>query len=111
MAAREKPGPPMTLANMRKNGIRAVIAICKACGHKADVDALPETIFVPNVGRRLRCRRYETRMAYEMTERSQKKPRGLRGSGGAEAARSGCGAKSSAPIPQTRPAPPCSDGP
>jgi hypothetical protein len=38
MVAREKPGPPMTLANMRKNGVRAVIAACRACGHKADVN-------------------------------------------------------------------------
>jgi len=37
-------GPPMTLANMRANGVRAVIATCEACNHKADVnvDALPE---------------------------------------------------------------------
>jgi DNA-directed RNA polymerase subunit RPC12/RpoP len=42
---------------MRKNGVRAVIAACQACGHKADVnvDALPETIFVTGTGRRLRC--------------------------------------------------------
>jgi hypothetical protein len=42
-------GPPMTLANMRANGVRAVIATCEACGHKADVnvDALPENVFVP----------------------------------------------------------------
>jgi hypothetical protein len=48
VAAREKPGPPMTLGNMRQNGVRAVIAMCESCGHKADVnvDALPETIFV-----------------------------------------------------------------
>ncbi len=32
MAAREKPGPPMTLANMRKNGVRAVIATCQGRG-------------------------------------------------------------------------------
>jgi hypothetical protein len=46
----------MSLANMRQNGVRAVIATC-ACGHKADVnvDALRETTFVPHVGRRLRC--------------------------------------------------------
>jgi hypothetical protein len=46
----------MTLANMRANGIRAIIATC-ACGHKADVivDALPETTFVPEAGRRLSC--------------------------------------------------------
>jgi hypothetical protein len=49
--------PPMSLANMRQNGVRAVIAACEACGHKADVnvDALPETTSVPEAGRRLRC--------------------------------------------------------
>jgi hypothetical protein len=57
MVAREKHGPPTTLANMRRNGVRTVIASCEACGHKADVnvDALPETIIVPETGRRLRC--------------------------------------------------------
>jgi len=46
---RSKPGPPMTLANMRANGVRAVTATCEACGHKADVnvDALPETVDGP----------------------------------------------------------------
>jgi hypothetical protein len=29
--------PPMTLANMRSNGVRAVTATCEAYGHKADV--------------------------------------------------------------------------
>ena len=49
-------GPPMTLANMRQNGVREIIATREACGHKADVnvDALPETMAVPKVGRRLR---------------------------------------------------------
>jgi hypothetical protein len=48
---------PMTLANMRQNGVRAVTATCEACGREADVnvDALPETLHVPHVGRRLRC--------------------------------------------------------
>jgi hypothetical protein len=57
---RSKPGPPMTLANMRKNGVRAVSATCEACSHSADVnvDALPETVTVPNAGLRLRCSRY-----------------------------------------------------
>jgi hypothetical protein len=52
MVAREKPGPPMTLRNMRQNGVHAVIATCLSCGHKADVnvDVLPETIIVPDVG-------------------------------------------------------------
>ena len=49
-------GPPMTLANMRQNGVHAVIVRCEACGHVADVnvDALAGTITVPEVGRRLR---------------------------------------------------------
>jgi hypothetical protein len=50
-------GPPRTLANMRENGVRFVIAICEDCKREADVnvDALPETIAVPDVGRHLRC--------------------------------------------------------
>ena len=47
----------MTLANMRLNGVRAVTATCEACGRQADVnvDALPETLTVPEAGQRLRC--------------------------------------------------------
>jgi recombinational DNA repair protein (RecF pathway) len=56
-AVRAKPGPPMTLANMRQNGVRAVIASCANCGRSADVnvDLLPETMTVPEAGRRLCC--------------------------------------------------------
>jgi DNA-directed RNA polymerase subunit RPC12/RpoP len=48
---------PMTLANMRENGVRAVIASCANCGRSADVnvDILPETLTVPEAGKRLRC--------------------------------------------------------
>ena len=54
---RSKPGPAMTLANMRANGVRAVAATCGACGRSADVnvDALPETVTVPKVGLSLQC--------------------------------------------------------
>jgi hypothetical protein len=47
----------MTLANMRLNGVRSVTATCQACAHQADVnvDALPETLTVPEAGQRLRC--------------------------------------------------------
>ena len=68
---RSKPGPPMTLANMRANGVHLVTATCEACGHKADVnvDALPESVLVPQAGKRLRCgscggRRVLTRPAW-----------------------------------------------
>jgi hypothetical protein len=54
---RSNPGPPMTLANMLENGVRAVTATCEACGREADVnvDTLPETVTVPKAGLRLRC--------------------------------------------------------
>jgi hypothetical protein len=54
---RAPPGPPMTLANMRQNGVRAVITSCANCGRSADVnvDLLPETLTVPEAGKRLRC--------------------------------------------------------
>jgi hypothetical protein len=40
---------PMSLANMRQNGVRSVIATCANCGRSADinVDLLPETLTVP----------------------------------------------------------------
>jgi hypothetical protein len=39
-------GPPMTLANMKANGVRFVSATCETCGHDADVnvDSAPRTI-------------------------------------------------------------------
>jgi DNA-directed RNA polymerase subunit RPC12/RpoP len=48
---------PMTLANIRQNGVRMVIASCANCGRSADVnvDLLSETLTVPETGRRLRC--------------------------------------------------------
>ena len=47
---------PMTIANMRENGVRSVIAPCANCGRAADVnvDLLPETLTVPETGKRLR---------------------------------------------------------
>jgi hypothetical protein len=51
------PGLPMTLANMRLNGVRMVTASCANCGRSADVnvDLLPETLTVPEAVQRLRC--------------------------------------------------------
>jgi hypothetical protein len=66
----------MTLANMRQNGVRAVTAQCEACNHQADVsvDALPETVHVPQVARRLRCsscggKQINTRPAWHTSQR------------------------------------------
>ena len=66
----------MSLANMRANGVRGVTAQCEACNHSADVnvDALPETVHVPQVARRLRCSRcggklINTRPAWHTAQR------------------------------------------
>jgi hypothetical protein len=66
----------MTLSNMRQNGVRAVTAQCEACNHAADVlvDALPETMHVPHVSRRLRCsqcngKQINTRPAWHCAQR------------------------------------------
>jgi hypothetical protein len=50
---------PMTLADMRENGVYSVIATCEDCAHKSteNVDALPKTIGVLEAGLRLRCSR------------------------------------------------------
>ena len=57
MTSRGNFGPPMTLMNMRQNGVHVVTARCEACGREADVnvDMLPETMTVPKAGQRLRC--------------------------------------------------------
>jgi hypothetical protein len=74
---KNNPGPPMTLPNMRANGVRAVTATCEACRREADVnvDALPETVTVPKAGQRLRCsscggKTISTRPAWHTAKRS-----------------------------------------
>ena len=74
---RSKPGPPMTLSNMRQNGVRAVAATCEACNHQADVsvDAMPENVHVPQIARRLRCsqcggKQIDTRPAWHTARRA-----------------------------------------
>jgi Protein of unknown function (DUF2380) len=55
---RSKPGPPMTLANMRENGVRAVTATCANCGRSGDVsvDTLPREDRMKSLKRRIACR-------------------------------------------------------
>ncbi len=68
--------PPMTLANMRENGVRALTVTCLDCRHSADVvvDNLPAAAFVPDIGRRMVCskckgKRIETRPAWHTATR------------------------------------------
>lgn len=56
---RRYTGPPMDLANMRKNGVRSLAAWCLEpdCRHEAtvNVDHLPDHIAVPSLARRMKC--------------------------------------------------------
>ena len=50
-------GPPMDLANMRKNGVRSLLASCLDCYREAtiNVDHLPGHLAVPSFAHRLKC--------------------------------------------------------
>ena len=50
-------GPPMDLANMRENGVRALHVSCLDCRHDADVnvDEYPGHLEVPSFASRMKC--------------------------------------------------------
>jgi hypothetical protein len=52
---------PMTLGNMRANGVLSLIAWCSNvnCHHEAivNVDSQPDDMFVPSLGPRMKCER------------------------------------------------------
>jgi hypothetical protein len=50
-------GPPMTLANMRENGVRSLSVTCQLCHREAvmSVDAFDDRIPVPAFGPRMVC--------------------------------------------------------
>jgi hypothetical protein len=50
-------GPPMTLANMRANGVRSLSVTCELCHHEAamNVDAFDDAVPVPAFGPRMVC--------------------------------------------------------
>ena len=60
MAQRKhEPGPPMDLANMRRQGVRSLIAYClnDACRHQAiiDVSSYPGETLVPWFRSKVKC--------------------------------------------------------
>ena len=50
-------GPPMTLGNMRQNGVRSLDVSCSECHHSAvlNVDQYGDDVRVPSFGPRLVC--------------------------------------------------------
>ena len=56
---KHQPGPPMDLANMRRQGARHLIAYClnDACRQRAliDVSGYPDVIEVQSFGKRAKC--------------------------------------------------------
>ena len=50
-------GPPMTLGNMRANGVRSLTVSCLICHHRAvlAVDTWPDHVPVPSFGPRMVC--------------------------------------------------------
>jgi hypothetical protein len=57
MLANRYRGPPMTLDNMRENGVRSLTVCCLLCHHRAvlAVDAWPDHVTVPSFGPRMVC--------------------------------------------------------
>jgi hypothetical protein len=56
---RSQPGPPMTLGNMRANGVRWLAVSCHLCHHQAVLSADPwaDDMPVPSFGPRMVCSR------------------------------------------------------
>lgn len=50
-------GPPMTLGNMRANGVRSLLVYCLACHRDVvfDVEAYPDDVPVPAFSPRMVC--------------------------------------------------------
>jgi hypothetical protein len=53
------PIEPMTLGNMRENGVRSLAVSCWQCQHRAimSADPWPDHVPVPTFGRRMVCTR------------------------------------------------------
>jgi hypothetical protein len=67
-------GPPMDLANMRRNGVRSLWASCLDCHHHAtvNVDDQPDHLAVPSFAKRMKCSKCEGQRVHVMPAWSTK---------------------------------------
>ncbi len=74
------PFAPMTLGNMRENGVRSLIVHCSdvTCRHEAimNVDAYGDDVFAPSLGPRMRCQRCGQRGADVMPNWNERRVAG-----------------------------------
>ena len=72
MPASRYRGPPMTLANMRHNGVRSLSIRCELCHHEAvlNVDGYDEDVAVPSFGPRMHLLRHHRRRRAAQLERA-----------------------------------------
>src|SRR5260221_14792506 len=58
MTRSDEPIQPMTLGNMRQNGVRGLFVTCPHCGYETAVnmDAWPDDVPVPSFAPRMRSR-------------------------------------------------------
>jgi hypothetical protein len=58
-SASRLPSPPMTLGNMRENGVHSLFVSCAYCHHSVElnVDHMPDEVEVPSIGSRMVCTR------------------------------------------------------
>src|SRR5260370_33469054 len=56
MTRGDEPICPMTLGNMRRNGVRGLDVTCLHCGYRTEVnmDAYPDDVMEPSFGPRMR---------------------------------------------------------
>jgi hypothetical protein len=59
MARDDEPIEPMTLGNMRQQGVRGLYVTCRHCSYETavNVDAYPDDMPVPSFSPRMRCSR------------------------------------------------------
>jgi hypothetical protein len=72
---RSPAGDPMTLGNMRANGVRSLDVSCWQCHHRAilSADPWPDEVLVPTFGPRMVCTRCGIIGADARTGRSRRR--------------------------------------